>query len=154
MNRHTFPRFGISALLATAGIIGLLSCQAGFAAAGFAGPVEARVLSVLDGDTFVAEAHVWPGQFVRINVRIRGVDAPEMKGRCASERQAARQARDVLTLMLGEDPVVISNIGGAKYYGRVLADVFTAEGEEVSRVLIAEGLARPYQGGKRKGWCG
>ena len=154
MNRHTFPRSGISALLAAAGIIGLFPCKAGLAAASFAGPVEARVLSVLDGDTFVAEAHVWPGQFVRINVRIRGVDAPEMKGRCASERQAARQARDVLSLMLGEDPVVISNIGGAKYYGRVLADVFTAEGEEVSRVLIEEGLARPYQGGKRQSWCG
>lgn len=153
MNRQTFLRRGISALLAAAGVIGLFPCQAGLAAANFAGPVEARVLSVLDGDTFVAEAHVWPGQFVRINVRIRGVDAPEMKGRCASERQAARQARDVLSLKLGDDPVVISNIGGAKYYGRVLADVFTAEGEDVSRVLIEEGLARPYHGGKRESWC-
>lgn len=152
MNRCISPRLSISAFLAMAGIIGLFPCHT--AAASFAGPVEARVLSVLDGDTFVAEAHVWPGQFVRINVRIRGVDAPEMKGRCALERQAARQARDVLMLMLGEDPIVISNIGGAKYYGRVLADVFTSEGEEGSRVLIAEGLARPYQGGKRKGWCG
>ena len=154
MNRHTFLRLGISVLLATAGIIGLFPCKSGFAAARFKGPVEARVLSVLDGDTFVAEAHVWPGQFVRINVRIRGVDAPEMRSRCPAERQAAEEARDVLILLLGENPVVISNIGGAKYYGRVLADVFTAEGEEVSRVLIEEGLARPYSGGKRESWCG
>ncbi|MEQ1952357.1 thermonuclease family protein [Mesorhizobium yinganensis] len=148
-----FSRLGMATLLAAAGFVCLFPYRATFAAVGFAGPVEARVLSVLDGDTFMAEAHVWPGQFVRINVRIRGVDAPEMKGRCASERQAARQARDVLTLMLGEEPVIISNIGGAKYYGRVLADVFTSDGEEVARVLIEEGLARPYHGGKRQGWC-
>ncbi|MDQ6437765.1 thermonuclease family protein [Mesorhizobium sp. LHD-90] len=152
MSYHVnLKRLAAAAVFAAAG---LAAAGAALAAGSFNGPVEARVLSVLDGDTFVAEAHVWPGQFVRVNVRIRGVDAPEMKGRCALERQAARQARDVLSLMLGDDPVVISNIGGAKYYGRVLADVFTAGGEEVSRVLLAEGLVRPYGGGKRKGWCG
>lgn len=119
----------------------------------FEGPVEARVLSVLDGDTFVAEAHVWPGQFVRVNVRIRGIDAPEMKSRCLAEQEAAVAARDLLSNLLGNETVAISNIGGAKYYGRVLADVVTERGEPVSQVLVDRGLARPYRGGKRQGWC-
>jgi endonuclease YncB( thermonuclease family) len=45
------------------------------------GPVEAIVVKVIDGDTFVADAAVWPGQTVRVNIRIRGIDAPEMKRR-------------------------------------------------------------------------
>jgi endonuclease YncB( thermonuclease family) len=120
----------------------------------FKGPVVARVLEVLDGDTFLAEAHVWPDQFVRVNVRIRGIDTPEMKARCDVERVAARRAREVLAQLLEPGTVAISNIGSAKYYGRVLADVITPDGELVADILVAEGLARPYQGGQRAGWCG
>ena len=85
-------------------------------------------MRVLDGDTFVADAAVWPGQTVRVNVRIRGIDAPEMKARCDGERIAAVRARDELALLLGKALVAISNIAGAKYYGRVLADVANADG--------------------------
>ena len=117
-----------------------------------AGPVEARVLSVLDGDTFRAEAHVWPGHYVKVNVRIRGIDAPEMKARCASERVAALSARDALQGMLG-NTVAIANISGAKYYGRVLADVTTADGLVVADRMLGLALARPYGGGRRDKWC-
>jgi micrococcal nuclease len=116
------------------------------------GPVEVRVLSVLDGDTFRGEAHVWPGHHVRINVRIRGIDAPEMKARCDTERAAAEAARDVLSRMLGET-VSIANISGAKYYGRVLADVATADGVAVAEAMLGLALVRPYDGGRRDDWC-
>lgn len=153
MIRCLTPWSRAAALLAVIGVFGIFPGPVVLANTPFTGSVEVRVLSVIDGDTFAAEAHVWPGQFIRINVRIRGVDAPEIKGRCAFERQAARQAREVLSRLLGEQPVTISNIRGAKYYGRVLADVSTAGGKEISRVLIGEGLVRPYQGGKRQSWC-
>ena len=39
-----------------------------------------------------------------------------------------------------------------KYAGRVIADVITAKGN-VATILITEGHARKYDGGKRKGWC-
>jgi len=119
----------------------------------FAGPVEAVVIEVLDGDTFLAEALVWPGHTVRVNVRIRGIDAPEMKARCDAERAAAEKARDALASLFGEDPVAISNISGAKYYGRVLADVTTAGGHGVASILLGEKLVRPYGGGRRGAWC-
>jgi endonuclease YncB( thermonuclease family) len=138
----------------------VLSCAAALAytpaaaAKLFRGPVEAVVVEVLDGDTFLAEAFVWPGHTVRVNVRIRGIDAPEMKARCEAERVAALKAREALASLFGEGPVAISNISGAKYYGRVLADVTTSDGNAVASVLLGESLVRPYDGGRRDPWCG
>ena len=123
------------------------------AATSFKGPVEATVIQVIDGDTFLAEAHVWPGHSIRVNIRIRGIDAPEMKSRCESERLAALHARAVLSGLLGAGAISISNIGGAKYYGRVLADVSTPGGEVVSSLMLGKNIVRPYRGGKRRSWC-
>lgn len=137
-------------------LLGLLAAVApspASAAKLFRGPVEAIVVEVLDGDTFLAEAVVWPGHTVRVNVRIRGIDAPEMKARCETERLAAERARDALASLFGEDPIAISNISGAKYYGRVLADVTTAQGQGVASILLGERLVRPYGGGRREAWC-
>lgn len=131
-----------------------LTCAPAAAAKLFRGPVEAVVLSIVDGDTFLAEALVWPGHSVRINVRIRGIDAPEMKARCGAERRAARKARDALAAIFGDGRVAISNISGAKYYGRVLADVATPDGQAVASILLGEKLVRPYAGGRREPWCG
>ena len=145
-SRLTFVLLGAAALA--------LAGKPASAAKLFHGPVEATVLEVLDGDTFLAEALVWPGHAVRVNVRIRGIDAPEMKARCRAERAAAERARDALAVLFGDGPVAISNIAGAKYYGRVLADVTTADGQGVASVLLGEELVRPYGGGRREGWCG
>ncbi|WP_245444835.1 thermonuclease family protein [Pseudaminobacter soli (ex Li et al. 2025)] len=139
-----------ASLLAASGL-GMMPALAG---KDFAGPVAASVVEVLDGDTFVADAHVWPGQTIRMNIRIRGIDAPEMKSRCATEHSAALEARDVLAELLQGGEVSISNIGSAKYYGRVLADVVTRDGEQVGPIMLHLGLARPYWGGHRDGWCG
>lgn len=120
----------------------------------FAGPVEALVVHILDGDTIVADALVWPGQTIRVNIRIRGIDAPEMKSRCAEEHFAAERAREALSSLIGDGRVSISNIAGAKYYGRVLADVETTAGIEVAPALLMAAVVRPYRGGRRAGWCG
>lgn len=134
-------------------ILALLAATPTLAAPPFEGPVRARVLKVLDGDTFLAEAELWPGQHLQIHVRLRGIDAPENKARCAAERERAAAAREALARYLG-DEVRISNIIGAKYYGRVLADVAGTDGGDVSRQMLRDGLARPYSGGRREGWCG
>jgi micrococcal nuclease len=138
----------------TAGWFGLTPSACATEAGLFPGPVQARVLEILDGDTFLAEALVWPGHSVRVNVRIRGIDAPEMRSRCEEEKAAANLAREALAGMIAAGGVSISNIGGAKYYGRVLADVSTAEGTEVAEALLRRELVRDYDGGKRTNWCG
>lgn len=132
----------------------LLLCVADPAPAGtVAGPVETRVLRVVDGDTFVAEALVWPGHAVTVSVRVRGIDAPEIRSRCAAERAAAKKARAMLDRLLGDGPVTVSNIGGDKYYGRVLADVTTAGGEDVGPAMLRLGAARAYGGKTRQAMC-
>jgi endonuclease YncB( thermonuclease family) len=55
-------------------------------------PVE--VLRTLDGDTFEARVHLWPGLEMTTRVRLRGIDAPELKARCAGELQMAQQASE------------------------------------------------------------
>lgn len=142
--------------IVTAGLcvaVGFSFASTAHAAKMFRGPVEAKVVDVLDGDTFLADALVWPGQFLRINIRIRGIDAPEMKSRCQTEHDAALLAREGLAEILGQEAIQISNIAGAKYYGRVLADVVAANGKEVAEEMILRSLVRPYDGGKRAGWC-
>jgi len=88
-----------------------------------------------------------------VRVRIRGIDAPEMRGRCSAERQAAISARDRLRRFIANKPVFLTNIKGGKYFGRVLANVRVNSGVNMQEALLASGLVRPYRGKKRKSWC-
>lgn len=115
-------------------------------AAAIAWAVPARAQSqirVIDGDTIVYRGET---------IRIRGLDAPEMHGRCEAETRRARQARDRLEQLLAGG--LRTYPSGRDRYGRTLAVVRDAAGRDVARILITEGLARPYDGrGQRQGWC-
>ena len=115
------------------------------------GPILATVLSVGDGDTIHVRARVWLEMDVTTPVRLRGVDTPELKGKCQAERDAAVRARDFLKQLLG-DQIVLVNIAREKY-GRPLADLRTTDGRDVAAELISAGHARAYHGERRTGWC-
>jgi endonuclease YncB( thermonuclease family) len=151
-----FPHFWLTGLipaLFVCAMASLMAVRPADARDEISGPVAATVVRVIDGDTFFAEALVWPGEIVRVSVRIRGIDAPELYSRCPRERLAAAQARDALAELLDRPPVRITNIGGGKYYGRVLADVETEDGE-VAPALLSRALVRFYSGGRRQPYCG
>jgi endonuclease YncB( thermonuclease family) len=112
-----------------------------------------EVLRVIDGDTFEARVHVWPGTDISTRVRLRDIDAPEFKARCMEERNKAEAARDRLRALLDEGDVVITHVGLDKYGGRVLASVSTRRTPDVSSALLQAGLVRSYDGGRRDGWC-
>jgi endonuclease YncB( thermonuclease family) len=111
------------------------------------------VVRVMDGDTFEARVHLWPGLDMTTRVRLRGIDAPEMKGACAEEFRMADASGEALRALLAEGDVAIFNIGPDKYNGRVVADAATRRTPSISSALLASGHARSYQGGKRGGWC-
>ena len=113
----------------------------------------AEVLRVLDGDTFEARVHLWPGLEVTTRVRLRGIDAPELKARCGEERAKAEAARDALRILLDQGDVGISSVTLDKYGGRVLADASTRATPDVSSALLGAGAVRRYSGGQRQGWC-
>jgi endonuclease YncB( thermonuclease family) len=114
----------------------------------------AEVLRVIDGDTFEARVHVWPGLEVTTKVRLRNIDAPELHARCADEATKAQAARAALETMLAAGPVTVSRVGIDKYGGRVDALAATNDTPDVSAALLNGGFARSYDGGRRGSWCG
>lgn len=115
------------------------------------GPVTATVLKVIDGDTLLVRATPWPQQSVDVYVRLRGIDAPELRSRCESERFAARAARRALDgLVPAGSGVRLTRISGDKYFGRVLADVESGDRADPAQALLREGHVRPYKGGRRQ----
>ena len=112
----------------------------------------AQVLTVTDGDTFRARIEVWTGVEVVTAVRVAGIDTPELRGKCPAEKATAIAARERLRALLAAGPVTLTAVMNDKYAGRVDALVMV-NGVRVADTLIAEGLARPYSGGARAGWC-
>jgi micrococcal nuclease len=133
-------------------LIVLLSAGAVAARDRIDGPVQARLLHVIDGDSMEVEARIWLGQSIRTIVRLRGVDAPEKSGRCPAERELAQRAAQYLVRETG--PVLLlADITGDKYGGRVVARV-TSDGRDLSAGLLRAGLAVPYGGGRKDSpWC-
>ena len=117
------------------------------------GPIAAEVIRVVDGDTLALRARIWIGIDIVVNARIRGIDAPELRGRCATEKALARSARAYLASLATDGRVRLAGIENDKYAGRVLADVATENGVDLGAAMLESGLARPYDGGARAPWC-
>lgn len=119
------------------------------------GPVLAELVRVIDGDTVLVEAMPWPDHRIDTYVRLRGIDAPELKSKCPAFRRAAQRARDeLIALMKGQSTVVLTTISGDKYFGRVVADLALEDGSSPAQLLLNAGLVTPYFGkAKAKGDC-
>ena len=119
-----------------------------------AGAVPAVVDYVLDGDTFAARVALADDIKITVRVRLADVDTPELNGKCADEIAMAVQARDRLSQLLRVGDIVdLRDVRDDKYLGRIDARVFTADGRDVSKILIDEKLGRPYDGGRRLPLC-
>ena len=149
--RAPAPRAAL--VCAVAGLL-VLAVPAGPATETLPGPIPAQVVRVIDGDTLDVRARIWLGQEVSIRVRLAGIDAPELRGRCDGEKRLAEEAKAYLRAMVGEGSVTLSEVRYGKFAGRVMAQVSNAAGEDLSQALVAAGLARDYAGGRRQSWCG
>lgn len=111
------------------------------------------VTSIYDADTFRANIAGWPaivGEHVPI--RVAGIDAPELRGKCKEEVTLARQAKQrTVALLRSARHVELRNMQRGKYF-RIVADVYV-DGQSLGRLLVEDGLARPYDGGTRTTWC-
>lgn len=115
---------------------------------------EYQVTGIYDGDTFYINMPGLPPELSRIGVRVRGVDTPEMRGKCEAEKHNATAAKFFTTRVIKQagNRVTLTNLKWDKYGGRVDADVYV-NGQKLSDMLITQQYARPYVGGKRAGWC-
>lgn len=102
---------------------------------------------VVDGDTFWLDGE---------KIRIADIDTPETHPpRCAREAELGERATLRLQQLLSAAPVTLSRAPGGNShdrYGRRLA-IVERGGVSIGMMLVSEGLARPYAGGQRDGWC-
>ena len=111
------------------------------------------LIAVIDGDTFRADIVGWsPIVAENIRVRVRGVDSPEIRGKCKQEKMLARKARSFTARLLWTaQSIELRAIERGKYF-RLIADV-VFDGRDLATALIESGHGRPYAGGKRHSWC-
>lgn len=107
-----------------------------------------------DGDTIYVAIPGLPDEIANMSVRVRGVDTPEMRGQCESEKQLAQKARNYARQRLKTaTSVQFCELEWGRYGGRVVASV-RIDGSPLDLELIENGLARPYDGKtKRQPWC-
>ena len=119
-----------------------------------AAPVTYPVLvqRVVDGDTIKVLVLVWPNVMVDATVRLADVNAPELRGAKACERDAARKAKAFVEAFLSAGDVTLQVDGRGEKYGRVLGRVVVG-GRDLSESLIESGNGRAYAGGRRGAWC-
>jgi endonuclease YncB( thermonuclease family) len=121
-----------------------------------ANPYDLRAVRVIDGDTITIDAPFLPVELRRtLSLRIYGVDTPE-KGslaKCDSERQRGEAAtRFTQRVVASAKKQQVVFIKWDKYGGRVLGDMLL-DGQSLKKLLIDNGHAREYDGGKKSSWC-
>lgn len=138
------PRASLrSAVIACAAALGIVAVVTGGLAV-VTHTTPATRYRAIDGDTLHANGE---------RLRILGYDAPELTDpRCREELQAAQRATLYLDALTRQPGFQVRESGRRDRWGRPLVFA-TVNGEDVARMMIDAGLARPYGGGRREGWC-
>lgn len=105
---------------------------------------NARVIRVIDGDTFDVEIDIGFRMVARLPLRLAHVDAPE------NNTPAGKAVTAWVKKKFGELPaeVVVHTYKPQDKYGRYLADV-EVKGSDLKTMLFEEEMAEPYEGGKK-----
>ena len=110
---------------------------------------QAELERVVDGDTVDVTLDL--GFDVKLHkqrVRLHGIDTPESRTRNLAEKKLGLAAKERLKeLFVGRFKV--KSLGKGKY-GRVLGIPYTEDGKDICQLLIDEGHAVEYYGGKKK----
>ena len=114
-------------------------------------------LKVIDGDTVDAEIDLGFDIKVKKRIRFMGIDAPESRTKDLEEKARGLAAKDrVKQLLDGCENIQLHSHGIGKF-GRCLGEIFldVVDGKEkvplesLNELLIREGHAVEYHGGKR-----
>ena len=111
-----------------------------------------HVIKVYDGDT-ITIASKMPyenSSLFRFNVRLNGIDTPEIKSKDKNEKALAILARDSLSQLIMNKNVTLQNVKNEKY-GRILADVYLDD-LHINKWMIDQKFAVEYDGKTKKIW--
>jgi len=108
-------------------------------------------VSCYDGDTCKFNIANLPDVFGKnLPIRLRGIDTPEIRGKCNKEKELAYKARDFIRFILNKaEKIELRNISRGKYF-RIVADIY-ADNKNVSEMMLFNGHARPYE--SKIDWC-
>ena len=113
------------------------------------------IRGIADGDTLRTSLKL-PCPLCAASVRIRGIDTPETGylAKCPAERAKGLEARAfLLKLIEGKDTMMAKNVKWDKYGGRIDA-IVEISGQDVGKLMIEKGFAKPYTGvGPKPNWC-
>lgn len=90
----------------------------------------------------------------KVNIRVRGVDTPEIRTKNKCEKKKGRHAKKLVKNLLKKAKRIdLTNIERGKYF-RIVADVMI-DGKNLTNYLVKNGLGYPYDGGTKAkvNWC-
>jgi len=114
---------------------------------------KVKITRVVDGDTVDADVDLGFDIFVKDRIRLMGIDTPESRTRNKAEKKLGLLAKERLKALCKQHKgniILKTSKEGKGKFGRILGSIF-ADGSEVTfnDILIAEGHARNYYGGKK-----
>ena len=118
---------------------------------------EIKLDRVIDGDTIDAEIDLGFDVSIKKRIRFMGINTPESRTRDLEEKARGLAAKDrVKQLLEGANTIQLKSHGVGKY-GRCLGELHVdiVDGKEkltmesINELLIKEGHAVEYDGGKR-----
>jgi len=119
---------------------------------------KAKVVRVIDGDTIDIDIPMGFGiTKTKQRCRSHGIDTPESRINTKRqperirEKQMGLESKARMKVLCGKE-VYIESLDGGKLdkYGRLLINLYTLDGINISATLINEGLAIKYDGGRKK----
>lgn len=130
------------------------------------GKIPCKVIRVIDGDTVhIVFEHL--GQYIRLNCRLAGIDAPEMtKDHITSRRSRNRLIqlctnceinvddteinKSTIEMLVDKNKMLIFvEFYGNDKFGRELVNLYARDGLCINTQLVNEGYAKEYDGGHK-----
>jgi micrococcal nuclease len=113
-----------------------------------------KIVRVYDGDTVTIATRIGVDgieipKLFRFNVRLLGIDTPEMRTKNQTEKALALKSRDALNKYIIHKMVTLTSVSYDKY-GRILADIIMEDGTNVSDWMLENGYAVKYDGGTKQ----
>ena len=106
-----------------------------------------------DGDTCYAILENVPEKLKFVRIRIRGIDTPEIKGKCDNEKALAIEAKNFINKLISEShSIKLRNLEWGKYGGRIVADLYV-DNTDYLVYLKGKRFYTIYNGGKKTKNC-
>ena len=106
---------------------------------------KAKMVKIIDGDTFDAEIDLGFGIQIKRRIRLFGVDCPEMKGSTKEKGEEARQFTIKFFEETNNEFLILSHTDKVDNFGRILVEVWNKSGDKnLAGLLIDNKMAKVF----------